>query len=209
MSRFFIDTEFFVLSRQAEHTACPTVELISIAIIKDTGETYYAINKHQNFDWGLDNTFLREAVYPYLLHPDANGDVFKLSDSELDNSRNLYRALEYHSAPMIPSIQMAREVKHFLGQDPELWAYCSPTDMFLLYNLLSTPVPGNRNMMKYPDNGFPYYMNDLAQTMRTHHLHPNDLPPQVDQRHNAVNDARWLKDCVEYIDAQGYRSIGA
>ncbi len=93
--KIYLDTEFI---EKPNH-----LELISIALVKEDGESYYAVSSE--FNEKLANDWVREHVIPFL-------------DSEADR-----KSLE----------EIREEVVEFIGPKiPEFWAYFAAFDWVLL-----------------------------------------------------------------------------
>lgn len=154
--KFFYDTEFIDDGR--------TIDLISIGIVREDGEEYYAVSSE--FDVGklFSNKWLVDNVWPYLpLHPVTG---------ELDVNH-----------PDVMSRKRIREdVKDFLLSDgrPELWAWYADYDHVCLAQLFG-------RMIDLPE-GVPMLTYDLKQEC-DRQGNPQ-LPDQPNGEHNALADAR-------------------
>jgi hypothetical protein len=81
--------------------------------------------------------------------------------------------------------RIRKEILEFVGPSPSFWAYYADYDWVLLCQLYG-------RMIDLPD-GWPMFCNDLRQMTGT-----IKLPEQTSSEHNALNDARWLRDCYEW-----------
>jgi hypothetical protein len=90
-----------------------------------------------------------------------------------------------------PKAQIRDEVAAFLLHDadtPELWAWFSAYDHVVLAQLFGT-------MMDLPQ-GVPMYTHDLRALVD--YLPDATLPKQVGGVHDALEDARWVKQAHEF-----------
>lgn len=74
---------------------------------------------------------------------------------------------------------------------PEFWAYYSAYDHVVFCQLFGT-------MMDLP-KGLPMYCNDIKQWCNQ--LGDPELPPQLNGKHNALEDAKWNQTAWEYLNA--------
>lgn len=166
--RVFYDTEFH------ERGATAPIEFISIGMVREDGEEYYAINSMTTW-WAIyKNDWLRENVLSQLpgkmVDYGNGGGTF-----EPDESSGLYK----------PSSTIAQEVGDFcrLPRDnAELWAYYGDYDHVVLAQLFGRMIDLPAHM--------PMYTRDLKQVADMLDL---QLPPQESGAHNALEDARWLR----------------
>lgn len=131
MSAYFIDTEFI------ENGS--TIDLISIAVVRDDGKSYYAISNEFNAsnacDWVKKNVLTQ---LPYIVKGDA---CFVNKDADRWRSRK----------------QIASDIKQFIGRDkhPEFWADFSSYDWVAFCQLFG-------RMIDLP-KGWPMYCRDIQQ----------------------------------------------
>lgn len=102
--RIFFDTEFYEDGK--------TIELISIGLVREDGETYYAE--------------LIEA-YPYWAKDDW---VYENVVKHLKANQNSDYAPEYKTRDKV-----SKEIVEFVGDDPEFWAYYADYDWVALCQL--------------------------------------------------------------------------
>ena len=82
---------------------------------------------------------------------------------------------------------IAREILAFVGATvPEFWAYYADYD-WVLFCWLFGP------MVCLP-SGWPMFCMDLKQSMVEQGIPRGDLPPDPAMAHDALHDARWLRD---------------
>lgn len=181
--RVYIDAEFLEDGK--------TIELISIALVKESGEEYYAVNRDmpyariQHHEWLMDN------VIPHLPRR-----------GELGRSNFSGKLGVDWSSPLVRPYNVIRdEVLAFLSEPDgiELWGWYSAYDHVLLAQFWGP-------MVNLP-NGIPMFTNDLRQEVeRLKRLgvmgQSKSLPRLLGSiQHNALHDAReikyrhkWLRD---------------
>ena len=100
--RFFFDTEF--------HEDKHGIELISIGIVKESGDSYYAVNK--SYDQNRATAWLKENVVAKIEPANYSFPYYK---SEVDIRKDLLA---------------------FCDEMLEVWGYCSAHDWYLLCRLM-------------------------------------------------------------------------
>lgn len=166
-----------------------TIRLISIGMIREDGTKLYRIvedNQLMVDVWHHD--WLRENVAPslpvsaeYEMH-DLDGTYKPLVVWETAHPDYKYVA---------PREKIREDIKRFVldTPDPHLWAYYSAYDHVTLCQLFG-------RMIDLP-TGFPMYTNDLKQEVVR--LGNPQLPQQKSGEHNALEDALWNKEVMEYL----------
>lgn len=166
--RFFLDTEFI------ESGPGKPIQLISIGIVSQDGDTFYAISSEFNPDDASD--WVKENVISQLEPEDI--------------------------VPRYPLAVLANLVKDWvlslrdgvrnLGRErkPEFWGYYADYDWVVFCQMFGT-------MMDLP-KGFPMYCRDLKQWCDD--LGNPELPKQGKGEHNALADALWNKAVYDYLD---------
>ena len=140
-----------------------TIALISIGIVAEDGREYYA---ETDFARELCSTdWLRANVLPHLKGGDAERSRMKI----------------------------ASEVRAFMGEKPEIWAYYADYDWVVLCQLFGT-------MMNLPKS-WPMYCRDVKQLCDS--LGNPELPKQESQEHNALADAIWTRDIWNFLASNG------
>jgi len=169
MTKIFYDTEF--------HEDGTTIDLISIGMVRDDGETYYAVSIQADYVRAAGNPWLRQNVLCYLP---------MLTETRIDPDNITVK----------PRGQIRAEVSRFvLGVDqPELWAWYGAYDHVVLAQLFG-------RMIDLPA-GFPMWTNDLRQEV--HRLGNPPLPTQAGKEHHALADARQVRLWAEYLDAMTF-----
>lgn len=166
-NRIFFDTEFLEDGR--------TIQLISIGLVKENGEEYYAETPAArrlcfNDDWLMDN------VLPHL-------ETTILRPKEKD-----------YESVIKGKYQIANEIVEFCGPNPEFWAYYADYDWVVLCQLYG-------RMIDLPKT-WPMYCKDFKQTVDEfnsvgalfeppYSVELDKIDPE--EEHNAITDARWLK----------------
>lgn len=86
----------------------------------------------------------------------------------------------------MPRTAIAREVRAFIGDDvPEVWGYFADYDWVVFCWLFGA-------MVDLPD-GWPMFCLDLRQSMHERGITRPMLPPEPENAHDALEDARWLR----------------
>ena len=153
MSKFFLDTEFIEDGK--------TIDLLTIAIVKETGEEFYMANTQCDLNkanpWVLENVFGQIGVVKWQLREHIRDAVLK-----------------------------------FVGQDkPEIWSYYADYDWVAVCQLFG-------RMIDLP-KGWPMYCRDLKQTLDERNLR---VPFEPVIAHNALSDARWLRDAYNWLESK-------
>lgn len=182
VTRYWYDTEFY-----EDGT---TIRLISIGIVCEDGREYYAVNSEMPVDRILGeyrDTPAHEWLIGNVL-PHLPGHPPKLLDV---NRRNWYWKLDTSDARVKPRWVIANEVRDFLlaKPDPELWAWYAAYDHVVLCQLWGP-------MVRLP-SGIPMWTNDLQQEIRR--AGDPSLPVQPVDQHNALADARWVRDAHHWL----------
>lgn len=206
--KYFFDTEFIEDGK--------TIDLISIGIISGDGREYYAIST--DFDPSKASDWVRDNVLTELPPRPSEINFWGWS---IDTS------LKVKSQAWKPKKQIQEEVALFCGcitnptpvysqslrhrflraigfrrsglsikndwecldLDSEFWAdYCS-YDWVVFCQLFGT-------MMDLPKN-FPMWCHDLRQLIESNPQY--QIQPQKTGLHNALEDARWVKETYEFI----------
>lgn len=166
--RIFYDTEFIDDGR--------TIDLISIGMCKENGETLYLQNSLCAY-WRA-NEWVKTNVYPHLM------DFDKEKFSPQNSPMNLYWAL--------PS-EIAEAVTYFChppeGERLELWGYYSAYDHVALAQLFGSMI----DLPRF----FPMYTRDIKQWCDQ--LGNPHLPEQTGEEHNALQDAMWVRQAWEFL----------
>jgi len=172
-TRVFYDTEF----REDGHT----IDLLSIGIVRETGESYYAVVSDADWDAVRKDRWLLENVWPGM---PVRGLKWKpvTIGSKIVQRIDTAGVLDTSSALVKPKWVIANEVRDFLTETPglELWAWYAAYDHVALAQLWG-------RMIGLPD-GIPMWTSDLRQ--EAERLGNPALPEQQEGVHNALADAR-------------------
>jgi hypothetical protein len=99
--------------------------------------------------------------------------------------------------------QIAQEIRVFCDPEqygkPEIWGWCAGYDFVALCQLFNT-------MMELP-TGFPHYIRDLQYLLDMRGITDDMLPPQGDRVHNALADARYIKQLWGSLIAPPFWSV--
>lgn len=153
-----------------------TIDLISIGIVAADDRELYLANS--NCDLSKSSQWVRDNV---LIPMDIDFSIPSLPMRPI--------APEF----WIPRSNIAQQVIEFCNPEvygkPEFWAYYADYDHIVLCQLFGT-------MDKLPV-GFPMYTKDLKQTIDE--LGNPPIKEQSDSLHNALSDARWIRDTYLYL----------
>lgn len=94
--------------------------------------------------------------------------------------------------------QIATDLRAFVTGEPEIWAWFASHDWVLFCWAL-----GGR-MVDMP-KGWPQAPMDLRQTIIERGIPRKSLPTQIGTEHDALEDARWLRDAC--IKALGHTAV--
>ena len=137
-----------------------TIDLISIGLVREDGATYYAENIE--CDLSRASQWVRDNV---LIH------------------------LGGKMAP-VRRYMIANDIRAFVSDKPEFWAYYADYDWVVLCQLYGT-------MMDLPE-GWPMYCRDVKQFCDC--LDNPKLPEQISTEHHALADAKWTKEAWEFLE---------
>lgn len=171
-TRVFYDTEFREDGR--------TIDLLSIALVREDGESYYAVISDADWESVKKDKWLLENVWPGM-------PVRGLKRKSYSTSHGIHERVEFagflddKSSLVKPKWVVANEVRDFLTETPnlELWAWYAAYDHVALAQLWG-------RMIALPE-GVPMWTNDLRQECER--LGNPRLPEQEEGVHNALADA--------------------
>lgn len=175
--KIYYDTEFL---EDGE-----TIRLISIGMVREDGRLLYRVVKDYELlkdvyahDWLRKNVFTSLPVTVGLDGKPYWDELHRDYDKRVVTSRE----------------RIAEDVKRFISNttNPELWAYYGAYDHVALCQLFG-------RMIDLP-NGIPMYTNDIKQEIVR--LGSPRIPEQKSGNHNALEDARWNKEVMEYLRSQ-------
>ena len=160
--RFWLDTEFIDDGK--------TIELLSIALVSQTGREYYAVSK--DADWSRASEWVQKNVLPYL-----------------DREESKPRAQIRHEILRF-ICGILEEESPGAHKEPEIWAWYAAYDWVAFCQLFGT-------MMDLPD-GLPRYIRDVKYL--ADELGNVRLPSRQKGEHHALEDAKWVRKCWEILD---------
>lgn len=172
--RIFYDTEFLEDGK--------TIELISIGLVREDGEEYYAVNANMPYRRIRKHVWLMDNVVPHLPQPSGEWRLHM-------PKRWLFN---YNDPVVKPRARIAEEVASFIQSvtDPQLWAWYAAYDHVALCQLWG-------RMIDLPD-GVPMFTNDLKQ--EAVRLGSPKMPKQTEGEHSALADARHNMAMAQYLE---------
>lgn len=177
--RYFFDTEFIESSERK------TIDLISIGVVAGDGREYYAISTE--FDTSLASEWVVENVlnklpprpgFSTLIQYPAKVSIEGITGIESWKSR----------------AKIKQELLEFLVPDEsgiEFWAGWADYDWVVFCWIFG-------NMIDLP-KGYPFYCNDVIQWKNQLGLKREFLPEKPKDAHNALADARWVKEAYDVL----------
>lgn len=159
--KIFIDLEFLEDGK--------TIELISIAAVREDGAEYYAVNSE--FDWDkCQDEWLREHVLPHV-----------------ENTASWDKK---------PKQQIAEEMKKFAGKNPEFWADYASYDWIGLCQLYGKMIELPPTWPKFVRD-VQQLQDEVRKTKTTKRL--STLRPHNSPEHHPLYDARDCKARYDYL----------
>lgn len=218
----FFDTEFIEGKQPIKFLGLtlwwtkPVIDLISIGLVNDDGDTYYAISQDFNLnhawgdEWIKDNVLL--GIYKENVHGDQRNHrpftkytmksiMYSVGKPKDQIGYEILRFVQDPKREMENShLGSSREYVEMISEKPEdyeirFWAYYASTDWVALYQLLG-------KMIEAPAC-YPMYVSDLKNLMdfkgftkewKQKHC------PDPENEHNALADAIWNKKLYEEMD---------
>ena len=173
-TRVFYDTEFREDGR--------TIDLLSIGLVRETGESYYAVVSDADWDAVTKDDWLRENVWRSLPVRGMKIALTSVGGGKHERRVQYSGFLDTTSVLVKPKWVIANEVRDFLTGTPnlELWAWYAAYDHVALAQLWG-------KMIHLP-KGIPMWTNDLRQ--EAERLGNPPLPEQAEGVHNALADAQ-------------------
>lgn len=136
-----------------------TIDLISIGAVAEDGREYYA--EIAECDYSRATPWVRENILTHL-----EGKKVRFTRA-----------------------QIANDLRAFMGENPEIWAYYADYDWVALCQLYGT-------MMDLP-KGWPMYCRDVKQFCDS--LGNPKLPKQFSTEHHALADAKWTREAFLFL----------
>jgi hypothetical protein len=178
--RIFYDTEFL------ERGPMAPVILLSIGMVREDGAELYLVNGGANgaaWDAAYADPWLRDNVLAHLPRDERHTEEWRP---------------DYNHPSVALRSEIASRVSVFCaeglgkGEQAELWAYYADYDHVVLSQLFGRMIDLPRHM--------PMYTRDLMQHLEEHGLDKSQLPKQEAGHHNALYDARWVRDAWNHVN---------
>lgn len=166
------DTEF--------HENGKTIDLISIGMINERGDEFYAVSSEFDEDAAWAHGWLPDNVMCYL--PVGNDGRLDHSHPEVMSRAMICRGVDSF---------IKRTMIQDMGKQPELWGYFSSYDHICLAQLHGT-------MLDLPPY-IPMFTRDVMQEWQRIGGSAGLRPPKPDDLHNALADARWTMEFVRNV----------
>lgn len=197
--KYYIDTEF------RDDGKC--IDLISIGVAAEDGRELYV--QSAAFDLQEANPWVKENVLPHLFlcpHVKSHGDtpLEALDANKFEHSQGqcAFEHITYHGSLIAGGYaecywrtreQMRNEIKAFIIDDEkiEIYGWCCAYDWVAICQLFGT-------MMDLPKN-WPHYMRDIQMLLDEECVDDSELPSQTETAHNALADARYIKQIFEEV----------
>jgi len=173
--RVWYDTEFLELG------AGSPLHRISIGMVREDDAELYLVDRHAPWDRIYNHPWLREHVLPHLPMRRVAYGVWKIDHDHPDADRVMGSVTEMREA-----------IREFLEPvaPVELWAWYGAYDHVVLAQTFGA-------MIDLPPC-IPMWTNDVRQ--ETQLVGNPELPPQdKSAEHNALADARWLRDAHQWL----------
>lgn len=178
--RYWFDTEFIEDGK--------TIDLISIGMISGDGRELYLCNSECDFSRAED--WVRDNVLTYL-SPLLVGNK-TVRPREI--TKRIVPSL-HQNPPWKTHDGIRQSILEFCDPEkygkPEFWGYYSSYDWVVLCQLFG-------RMIDLP-KGFPMFCRDIKQWAVQ--LGDPKLPKDSINEHEALADARWVRDCWYILDA--------
>lgn len=176
--KIFYDCEFLEDGR--------TIDLISIGMVREDGQEYYAVNRDLPVKAISKHTWLMANVVPSL--PRLFGE------ERMAVRRTNPLGLNWQHPAIKPRSHIADEVRDFIRATPdvELWAWYGAYDHVTLAQLFGSMVDLPR--------GVPMFTHELHQEIERHGPLPGDVVVRDGAgMHNALEDARHVRRIAEFL----------
>ena len=178
---YYIDTEFIEDGS--------TIDLISIGIVSGDGREYYAISTEfkprKASQWVKDNVLSQLPPKPSAIH----NPWISPTDREASKAWKSRKEIAHEVEEFLLGTDERPSIDGYLGKSPEIWADYAAYDHVALCQLWG-------EMMDLP-KGMPMWTNDIRQEWRR--LGNPNLPEQGTGEHNAISDARWVRDSYLFL----------
>jgi hypothetical protein len=176
-TRFAYDTEFLEDGK--------TIDLISIAIVREDGKEYYAVNSQMPIHRIRKHEWLMAHVVPFL----------PMKYVDIAHSNTTVPVPDTLDPSVKPHRTIAKEVYEFLTageHDPELWAHCASYDHVVFAQLWGV-------MAQLP-KPMPMRTRDVADALDTFDAWKDRPFQDPETAHDARADARHVMETLKYIE---------
>lgn len=216
--KYFLDTEFIEGPKQRRFLGwpigrpVPTIDLISIALVRENGDHLYLLNADCELSYAWKNDWVRNNVLAKIYTEHISGDQRNAYRFSLATMRYIFAHQGDHRAELVQQIMEflgffqhslagigpVNEYRHNLRAEhlPEFYGYYADYDWVVFCQLFGT--------MDQLPKGMPMYCLDLMQDLRRIGLNKKLLDKYVPQHptgeHNALDDARWNRDAHEFMN---------
>ena len=183
---YYLDTEFLCTNHAGIDE---TVELISIALLREDGKSFYRISKSVDVKDVYLNDWIRENVIPGLM-PKQTVSRFEDFKRMMANYGKPREQIRNDLTDFIREEEQITKCK----LDARFFAYYSAYDWVLFCQLFG----GLMNLPK----GFAYHCVDLRVLFDVAGMtkeQPKRAVPQSANKHNAEVDCRWNLDVHRYL----------
>lgn len=170
--KFFFDTEFMALDAR--------VELLSIGIVREDGQEFYAVNTDADLTHADD--FVKQHVLPGL-NTIPTGSVSRRRRRSVEMVRGGLRQLGQAVDEFLPPLPD--------GERHEAWAYYADYDWVAFCSMWG-------RMVDLPSR-FPWLCRDVMQLALDAGLDRSVLPEDDKDEHHALVDARWTKRAYDQL----------
>lgn len=192
--KYFLNTKFIDTGS--------LVDLISIAIVAEDGRELYL--QSCEFDrrlWVRKDVLDQLALCP---HVHVRGKPSYMVDLAVHERGQCTFTSARGTCGFTPGCpwrtrdDIVLELLRFIRIDeekPEIWGWCAGYDFVALCQLFGT-------MLDLPV-GWPHYIRDLQYLLDERGITDDKLPPQTGQAHNALADARHLRELWTWLSVSG------
>jgi hypothetical protein len=181
--KVFMDLEFTERGRRIP------IQLVSIALIREDGETIYRINPECLSDVAI-HPWVSVHVAPFLPMRSPSPGIL-IWDETHDEYQYVARSFD----------ELVAEVLEFVRATPdiEIWAWMGHYDHVVFHQLFGS--------MNEQPAGVPLYTRDIQELILAN---PQaDLPAQSWRRDHAMDDARWAMEAYQQLTGDGALMITA
>ena len=190
--KYFIDTEFKEYFKQHRLFGVPigyktpTIDLISIGIVDEKGNSFYALNKSVDLKEVWKDEWLKDNVLLSIYKDKVSGDLRNTFDFTYRTMKWIFSTEGMDKYFIRVGIEMFINDTLPFDDKVEFYGYYADYDWVVFCQLFG-------RMLDLP-KGFPMYCKDLKQMMDDKGLGKEWKRincPDPEGEHNALEDARW------------------